>query len=360
MKTVDKILIDKYFNNKCTPEEEVEVKAWLASMKADFEGLSSLEKNWYKFEPPKDSEASWDKEELYEKINSIINNESGSTPVRKLYPKTETTSSSKKNISIYTSRKKEGFSRYAAAITFFLIAGIAAYFAIIEPPKQELAQHIEEIQTKSNPKGIKSSITFSDGTVVKLNSDSKISFPKRFNADKRVVILEGEAFFEVTPDSTRPFIVKVGALEAKVLGTSFNINTLTDPNKVDVALLTGKLAVYSPTNQAQKEILLPTERAVYDKSSGQISTGHFDAEQVLSWKEGILIFKEAGIDEIITRLERWYDCEIAISDNANLKSYNKINFTGKFDHKTLKEVLEGLSFASGLQFELKNKKVFFY
>ncbi|MDW7692314.1 FecR domain-containing protein [Flammeovirgaceae bacterium SG7u.111] len=357
---MDKILIDKYFNNKCTPEEEEKVKAWLASMKADFEGLSSLEKTWYKFEPPKEPEVSWDKEELYKKIKSIINasDEAGNTPVRKLYPETKSISSNKRNNSVYTFRKKEGFNSYAAAITFFLIAGIAAYFAILEPPKKQLAQYKEEIQTKSNPKGIKSSITFPDGTVVKLNSDSKISFPKKFNAYKRVVTLEGEAFFEVTPDSTRPFIVKVGNVEAKVLGTSFNINTLADPNKVDIALLTGKLAVYSPNEQ--KEILLPTERAVYDKNSGQISTGHFDAEQVLSWKEGILIFKGASIDEITARLERWYNCEIVFADNANLKAYNKINFTGKFNHKTLKEVLEGMAIASGLQFELKNKKVFFY
>ena len=357
MKNVDKELIEKFFSDQCNAEEEKLVKAWLSSMKADFQDLSALEKSWYQFEPPEDDINFWDKEELYKKLQLLIDTaeHTNDKPVRKIYPETPTIP----EIPIHTSNRKQVFSNYAAIILVLLIS-IAALYYFTEYNVERETPLAEEILTKSNPRGIKSTITLSDGTIVRLNSESKITFPKRFVKDQRIVTLEGEAFFEVKSDTSRPFIVKAGKLEAKVLGTSFNVNTLNEYNKVDIALLTGKLAVYSTTNKKDKQVLLPSERATYDSMSDQIKTDHFNKEQVLSWKDGILIFKEAKIEEIIIRLERWYACEITITDKANRSDYNKVKFTGKFDNKSLEEVLKGLSLASGLKYELKNKKVYFY
>ncbi|UZR97455.1 FecR family protein [Chondrinema litorale] len=357
MKKVDKELLDKFFNNQCSAEEEKKVKAWLSFMKSDFHDMSALEEDWYQFETPKEDKSFWDKELLFEKLQTLIlkKEQTDAKPLRKIY--SNESQENRPTIPIHT-KSKPRFGNYAAVIIAFLV-GLATFYYFVN--NQSIEEPIaEETLTKYNPKGTKSTITLSDGTVVKLNSESSISFPRRFKGGKRIVKLEGEAFFEVTSDTNRPFIVQTGELEAKVLGTSFNVNTLSDHNKVDIALVTGKLAVYSSTNQENREILLPTESAVFDKTSGKIETGHFDAERVLSWKDGILIFEEAEIEEIITRLERWYACDISFADTANKAMYSKVKFTGKFDNKSLEDVLEGLTLASGLKYQLRNKKVYFY
>ena len=112
----------------------------------------------------------------------------------------------------------------------------------------------EEYHTVIVPRGGEYNLTLADGTNVWLNSDSKLKFPLHFVGNQRAVYLEGEAFFEVTSDSLKPFVVKTAEANVKVLGTSFNVMNYTDEAKVEVALLKGKVKFEDTRNRHHVEI----------------------------------------------------------------------------------------------------------
>lgn len=127
----------------------------------------------------------------------------------------------------------------------------------------------EEYHTVIVPRGGEYNLTLADGTNVWLNSDSKLKFPLHFVGNQRAVYLEGEAFFEVTSDSLKPFVVKTAEVNVKVLGTSFNVMNYTDEAKVEVALLKGKVK-FEDTRNRQTRALVPGEVVRMDKASTSI------------------------------------------------------------------------------------------
>ena len=203
-------------------------------------------------------------------------------------------------------------------------------------------------------RGQKNTIILKDGSKIKLNSDSKIRFPENFNDSIREVQLEGEAFFEVEHDSLRPFIVKSGGIRTKVLGTSFNIKNFKSHNKVEIALVTGKVEVVQKSSQ-HIITLSPNELLEVNNETNNILKRSFEPVNELGWKDGIIQFKKAKINEIIEVLESWYDIEIEYR-----KSPNNKGFTGEFDNESLETVLKGLSFSIGFDFELEGNKVTIY
>jgi len=351
---VDKELLDKFFNYQCTKAEEKKVKAWLSLMKRDLKDISSIEKAWFDFEPPKHTKQ-WDKASLFKKIDQSIDVDRLNKHKGKVRPLSRE-DNSQANMGI----KSKYFSTisYVAAVTMALLVAGFLFYAQNENLPQPISESKIATLTKHNPKGQKTTLKLPDGTKVKLNAESSLIFPEKFGQDERVVTLKGEAFFDVKKDTKRPFIIKVGDLEAKVLGTSFNINAFPESDVIDIALLTGKLVVHPSKNKNKASVLLPTENLLYNKQTEKISKSHFDADQVLAWKHGILLFKEANLLEITKKLERWYGCSFDIKQGLDYK--NSIAFTGRFENKSLKEVLEGLSLATNLNYKLKDKKVFFY
>jgi len=345
---VDKELLDKFFNYRCTEQEERKVKAWLSTMENDFKDISSIEQAWFEFEPP-GGEGKWDKDLLFTKIDDSINYDIQNKV--KVLSINNTPEESEKGFSL--NRLFSVGSAIAATLTLLIVFG---YFFHL---KEEGAKSQNEIASipillKENPKGQKATFKLSDGTIVKLNAESSLSFPQKFSGNKRVVELRGEAFFDVQEDKNRPFIIKVGELEAKVLGTSFNINAFPESNEIDIALLTGKLAVNPTKEMKHTSVLLPTERLVFNKDTKKVYKDHFNEDEVMAWRNGVLLFEKADLSELVQRLERWYGCAFEIKED-NLKK--QIAYTGRFDNESLEEVLEGLELATGLKFKLKNKKV---
>ncbi len=251
------------------------------------------------------------------------------------------------------------YIKVAAVILPFIIASVLFLFFRDNISNQNLVsqEHIE----KFNPKGQKLTVFLSDGSRVKLNGESRISYEKPFNGQRRVVNLEGEAFFEVTPDKNRPFIVKTGDIETKVLGTSFNVKAYPLENKIGVAVKTGKVSVENvnkkPVNKQSKTIvLLPTEMATYDKDNNSVSVSNFDPKQVLSWSEGILYFNDATMDEFVSELERWYGIDIVVERKTLIKK----GIVGEFKDQSLEEILIGTHEASEFAYKFENGKVIIY
>ena len=245
----------------------------------------------------------------------------------------------------------------AAIILIPLVAtALLIYFTQDAPSVVEQPQ-ITQVE-KQTQIGQKLQITFSDGTQVKLNADSKLTYTQPFDPEQREVYLEGEAFFEVTPDPDRPFLVHTGNVTTKVLGTSFNIRTYPEEAAIQVAVVTGKVMVEnnhpdSSLDTGQTVILQPSEMATYDKQSLITKVVSVDIEQITAWNQDILAFHNASFAEVVEQLERWYGVEFKILRSEPIKK----GFDGSFQNKSLEHVLDGISYTSDFQYEIQGDTV---
>ncbi|MCK5104208.1 MAG: FecR domain-containing protein, partial [Cyclobacteriaceae bacterium] len=249
------------------------------------------------------------------------------------------------------------YLKVAAVIFPFIIAAVLFLFFRETPNKNRIAEQL--LIEKSSPRGEKRTVFLSDGSKVKLNAESKISYLKRFNENERIVQLDGEAFFEVTPDKSRPFIVKSGNIETKVLGTSFNIKAYPDERKIMIAVKTGLVSVENKnqklTNKQNKSIVLsPMEMATYYDETNQTTVSDYDPLKVLAWKDGMLYFVNATMEEFITKVERWYGVDIIVERTEPIAK----GITGIFKDQSLEEILMGTKDASEFEYKfLSNGKV---
>lgn len=204
------------------------------------------------------------------------------------------------------------------------------------------------------PKGERSQVILPDGSIVKLNSASKLKFEPVFSSGKRTILLEGEAFFQVTHDPSKPFIVKTADLEVEVLGTSFNVSSYSDDNITTTYLEEGKVQVHI---NGQRDITLkPSEVLKFYKSSGKSTTQMMADHRFSDWTKGILNIKGETIEELAKKLERRFDISIRFGDDE----VRNHTYTGSIRDENLDTVLEALRFTSSLNYEKHEKNVTFY
>ncbi|WEA00558.1 FecR family protein [Mucilaginibacter sp. SJ] len=174
----------------------------------------------------------------------------------------------------------------------------------------------------STPFGGKYQLTLADGTKVWLNAGSTIKFPINFTGRERVVELSGEAYFEVAHDRTRPFKVTAAGQLVQVLGTHFNINAYQDENAVKTTLLQGSVKVYgkNQTPGVPEVIIKPNEQAVF--KNNRLSKITVDAEAFVAWKEGVILFKNADIRDVMRKISRWYNVEVEYQGQLGNDTYN--------------------------------------
>ncbi|MDN5210459.1 FecR family protein [Fulvivirgaceae bacterium BMA12] len=203
---------------------------------------------------------------------------------------------------------------------------------------------------RSTAKGQRAKLLLKDSTMVKMNTQSSLIYPGTFAADSREVYLKGEAFFDVKRDENRPFIVHVGNLDVRVLGTSFNIRFYPEEETLDVSLVSGKVEVIR--NDSVKLTLSPNTEAVLNRSTGQLTMASFDPYYKLAWKENIIRFNKASFEEIVNELEHWYGVEF-IYDQHIVSD----GFTGEFENMSLENILSGISHSLGFEFEIKGQQI---
>lgn len=204
-----------------------------------------------------------------------------------------------------------------------------------------------QMNTLEVPKAKFLRVVLSDGTKVWVNSMSKLHFPNQFALNERKVTLEGEAYFEVQHEASRPFIVESGASKVKVLGTEFNVNNYGE--HVETTLKEGKVEV---SNKRDKVILIPGEQSKSDENG--IKTAKVDIQQILSWKNNEFLFRDENVVSIASQLSRWYGVQIKFRGNIN---YKKL-YTGSINRDVhLSEVIHMLEFVSDLTFGLENNEM---
>lgn len=212
-------------------------------------------------------------------------------------------------------------------------------------------EDVLEYNTIRVPRGGEYKLFLSDNTEVFLNSDSEIRFPVKFGKGKRDVFLRGEAFFVVTKDASRPFVVNANdKMSVEVLGTQFNLQAYPDDAFVETTLNEGAVRVF---NGKQGVRLRPDEQAVYDE--GKFTVRKVDASSYSAWKEGRFMLLNHSLENIMTRLARWYNIDI-FWENPEVKEYHFSGELARYEDFT--EILRMLELATRVHFEVKDRTVF--
>ncbi len=249
-----------------------------------------------------------------------------------------------------------------SSINWLKIMGIAASFILLVSSGIYFFYHIFQsskpvngiaTEIKQNPAGQKSRIVLPDGSVVWLNSESSIRYPKHFSATQRDITLKGEAYFEVSKDVLRPFIVHSDLFDVTVLGTRFNVKSYSNDQNSSISLIDGKVRVHL-TSQEESHLepvyLTPGEELAYNTKHHQLVKHAFDKESVTAWKEGILIFKDATFSDLKEKLERWYGITIEVEGTPP----NNFIVTGKFENEYLDNVLRTLQFGRDFNYVIED------
>lgn len=205
--------------------------------------------------------------------------------------------------------------------------------------------------TLTTQKGNQYHLTLPDGTKVWLNAASSITYPTAFTGKERRVTITGEAYFEVTKNQQKPFIVQQGDMSVEVLGTHFNVNGYGDGNALRTTLVEGKVKVQKGTTGS---ILEPGQQAVIPNGGDAIFIDHNpDIDVVLAWKNGSFAFKDAGIEAIMQQVQRWYDVDVIYQ--ANIRKH----FIADIPRNApLSQLLQLLEATDQVHFRIEGKKVF--
>ena len=196
------------------------------------------------------------------------------------------------------------------------------------------------------PKGRTYRLHLEDGSRIWLNSESELIYPEQFIGDKREVTLIGEAFFEVALNPEKPFFVKTKGIEIIVLGTSFNVSCYGKENTISTTLVEGSVSIH--TEQGEKQIITPSEQFTYNKKNHLTNIQTVNTELYTSWINGKYIFKDATLEEIIDKLQRWHD----IYPNYMEEELKSKRFSITIDRQsTLDQILEVISFTSDVKLE---------
>ena len=179
------------------------------------------------------------------------------------------------------------------------------------------------------PRGGECMIKLDDGTKVWVNAETKLKYPVAFVGDRREVVLEGEAFFDVAKNE-KPFIVETSFGDVRVLGTAFGISAYASEPESYTTLVRGKVSV--EREGMKPVVILPGEQVVTSKD-GKMIKQQVDVEEFVGWKDGIYVFKEKSLGEIMKTLERWYNISVDFQEKSlvdlpftgNLKRYDDIN-----------------------------------
>ncbi len=334
---MEKRLIIKFLKNECTAEEKETVVEWLHSRDFESELLSQIENDLLS-------------------LNASANNEEDLQPLlQNILLKEQLDRIDSGRQIIYPGRKNGSVKWLLSVAASIIIIFSFSYFltglftseAPLDTPLT--AKYI----VKENSRGRMSTIFLPDGSVVKLNAASKIRYQENFIDSARIVYLEGEAFFEVAKDSIKPFVVLADNISITALGTSFNVSSYQEEDKIAVALATGKVVV-KEKNQADDVFLEPGQLVKYNKAANQFTDREiFSPKSIYGWKDGILYFKSASLQEVITRLERWFGVEFIVNNNSPLNW----SYTGEFNDQSLKSVLESLSFSQNFKYKINDKTV---
>lgn len=284
---MDQETIERYISGNATPNEKDDVTRWLDADEKHMKEFLALRKLY--------DISIWQQEPV---------------PVEK-----EESSFSRKHLTL---RKISIELIKIAAV--FIIAFTLLHTFVADKPMQA------QMQTIFVPPGQRAELTLTDGTKVWLNAKTTFTFPNNFVGDSRKVTLNGEGYFDVTKNTEKPFTVKTDQYDITVLGTEFNVTAYKGSGTFETALINGAVEVFSPAT-GDKMDLEPNTRTYLE--NGVLKKGAIEFTNYFLWKEGLICFYDEPVDQMIKKLELYYDVKINVYNEKLLKN----RYSGKFRTK---------------------------
>lgn len=341
----DKITVDliaKYLSGNCTDIEEDKIKLWLSSNIENLEYFNSFKAVW---EAGGQNSTEWNENEAWTKMEErrrIYGGEYSSALGIKYFLKRD-------EMKAHAAKSSYHYAVRIAAVILIILTAILVYSSLNTTPQVTLNESYAK-------RGEIKKVTLSDGSIVTLNSTSRLRYSSVFNGT-REVFLEGEAFFDVAHDSKRPFIVHLNNAEVKVLGTRFNVKGWDGESKYQVVVETGKVSFSTNDNNGRSEVVLTkNQMSVMETGAAPSSPISVDARIQTAWISGQLLFNKTTLREVISLLEKKYDVSITVADKSNMS----LLLTASFKGESIETIIETIGRALDLNYTIKDNKVNYY
>ncbi len=326
-------LVAKHLANETTGEEKRLIKSQMQESQS-FEHSFIHNKNLFR------------KIELYyrsKRFNQDIAWNNVQSKMRQVKPEKKSLNTRKHRVLYQT------FVKYAAIILLVLTIGSVGYYYGFH--KNEPFGN--EKLLSSNKQNLRE-LVLPDGSKVTLNSNSTLSFPDKFAKNSREVQIQGEAFFEVTPNPDKPFIISAGKAQIKVLGTSFNVRAYPSKETVEVIVKTGKVQVTEndgDLSDTKSVYLDPGEKGTLNNNSLVLEKNLNNDVNYLAWKTFDIVFTEMPLSEVIACLNNVYHVDIETS-NPEIEN---LMLTASFNDKSIDFVLDVIRMTFDLEVSRENE-----
>lgn len=251
----------------------------------------------------------------------------------------------------FTYDKNSGFDKsifYKIAATFFFLlsVGITTWFAIQPEDAPELKEY-------TCGAGEIKKVVLPDGTGVWLNNMSVLVTLEPFEKDYRRVKLIGEAYFDVSHNAEKPFVVETSGLRTEVLGTSFSLNAYPRLKNKEIALYEGSVKISTDENPEKSLLIKPGEKVTVSNDNSKFYISGIDSENPAVWREGILEFRNEEFFQIARKLERKFNTRIYIASRET----GKLRFTAEFEKEPLDKILKLLKEAKSFNYSFTDEGV---
>ena len=323
-------LLAKYFSGECSEQEKKNVLAQIEKSADSSDLIDILSKIWNSKEA---NPVYSDPQKAWNEFISIAGIKEKEPKVIPFY----------KNVAGLLTQPQT-LLKYAAALIIIFLPLL--YFSLTYFNSTNEINYSE----LTVPAGEIKELILPDGTEVTLNSGTSLKYPKEFARDERKVELNGEAFFHVTKDTQRPFIVNADEARAKVLGTKFNLSTWN--NKVDLAVTEGKVSFINVSKDTEVVLVKGMRSRIIDNSAPS-PPEEFAEDQILSWIDFKVYLENETFENVAKQLERWYGVEIKI--NSNVDKNMRMNISLK--KSSVEENLKIINLVTGVNYEITNKQV---
>lgn len=249
-----------------------------------------------------------------------------------------------------TVRKRMDWRRIAVVVALFIMGAVSAYLYMDNRSITRLADRNMEVNVG---KGERVTVTLPDGTKVRLNSESVLSYKQDFGKEDRRVTLSGEGFFDVCKDVKKKFVVNTEYMDIEVTGTSFNVYAYANKDILEMALVEGSVTVSSVHPPFKRIEVVPNEKVVYDKKTGKMKKISTSNKLETAWISKELVFRSEPMEIVLKRIERKYGMSIEIADS----SFMKDTYTGVFDEEEIDEVMDILKFHYKFDYKIKGSDI---
>jgi transmembrane sensor len=297
-------LLASYLSGNASETEKNEVQEWIGKSEENKRLFIKVEKIWKISENTNQTEI--DIEKAWKNVNSKA----------KILPRQR----------FFLMQKTYSYSLRVAAV---LVIGIFAWYLI---------SNINYLKTTTAGSKLVT-LSLADGSQITLNNKAQLRYPNKFRGNSREVFLEGEAFFNITKNPQKPFIIKTSTTQIKVLGTSFSVNANRNGD-VEVIVNSGVVAFKSGNNK-QQVVLKKEDKAVFTKASGLINTSINSDPNYISWKTKKFIFRETRLKDVFDKIENIYSVRIIAKDTAIFNC----RITATYDGLSIDDIIKSIDLA---------------